>query len=300
MEGPSNTTLGDILERLAPYIDLRGALEDAVKREDKDMVQWLIDFGLNVNGGTALVVAARYAQLGAASLDIMELLLHNGADINGGTYQLAPLQVLLSRHHESNQNCPCAQFTRFLLERGSFEKSKFEGGRERDLPPFLLAARNGHAEALHLLKNSESVKFKDRMGRTAFILATAGEAIECLKMLLSDFDVNGVDDNGWTALHWAVDKDSENIISWLLDHGADPQAENDEGILAIEGYEKLLKRNTKRSSQSISVYSSFNQSRQKVLEEMGVSQERCPPTGQLVIPATYNLRPRKSTDSKRR
>lgn len=42
-------------------------------------------------------------------------------------------------------------------------------------------------------------------------------------------DVDGIDEEGNTALHMAAESGTENVVSFLVDRGADANAVNDEG-----------------------------------------------------------------------
>lgn len=60
--------------------------------------------------------------------------------------------------------------------------------------------------------------------------AAAAKATEIVRMLVeSDAPVNLKQHGGWTALHAAADNGDEEMIKILLQHGADPLAQNDDG-----------------------------------------------------------------------
>jgi ankyrin repeat protein len=76
--------------------------------------------------------------------------------------------------------------------------------------------------------------------------AAAAHATEIVRMLVeSDAPVNAKQHGGWTALHAAADNGDEEMIKILLQHGADPLAQNDDGkipaqIAQLKGRDKAL------------------------------------------------------------
>ncbi len=74
--------------------------------------------------------------------------------------------------------------------------------------------------------------------------AEQGDVGEVKRLLAAGADVNASDDDGGTALHWAVAKDNLEIARLLLQHGADPNAGADRdmaplGLAAIGGRTKM-------------------------------------------------------------
>lgn len=59
--------------------------------------------------------------------------------------------------------------------------------------------------------------------------AMEGDLVEVLKLLQADFDVNAVQGDGATALHWAAYQTDEMLAGVLLGAGADPSAANRNG-----------------------------------------------------------------------
>ena len=76
--------------------------------------------------------------------------------------------------------------------------------------------------------------------------AAAAHATEIVRMLVeSDAPVNAKQHGGWTALHAAADHGDEEMIKILLQHGADPLTQNDDGktpaqIAQLKGRDKAL------------------------------------------------------------
>jgi uncharacterized protein len=76
--------------------------------------------------------------------------------------------------------------------------------------------------------------------------AAAAHATEIVRMLVeSDAPVNAKQHGGWTALHAAADYGDEEMIKILLQHGADPLTQNDDGktpaqIAQLKGRDNAL------------------------------------------------------------
>src|SRR5689334_23454650 len=66
-------------------------------------------------------------------------------------------------------------------------------------------------------------------------------ATEIVRMLVeSDAPVNAKQHGGWTPLHAAADNGDEEMIKILLQHGADPLAQNDDGKTRSEEHTSEL------------------------------------------------------------
>ena len=63
-----------------------------------------------------------------------------------------------------------------------------------------------------------------RRGWTLHEPAAAGDLATCNRLVAQGADVQGRDDNGWTALRWAVQYSHAHVVAFLLDHGADATA----------------------------------------------------------------------------
>ncbi|XP_069315345.1 2-5A-dependent ribonuclease [Eulemur rufifrons] len=217
----------------------------AVAKQDVQMVQQLLERGADVNfqeesgGWTALHNAVQ-----ASREDIVELLLHHGADPclrkrNGATPFIVAaivgnvrlLKLFLSKGADVNE-CDFHGFTAFME-----------------------AAVYGRVEALRFLHRSGaevnlSRKTKQdqerlRKGGATALMDAAGEGhLDVVKILLDEMgaDVNARDNMGRNALIHALlssrDGDVEAITRLLLDRGADVNARGERGktplILAVE------------------------------------------------------------------
>ncbi len=63
--------------------------------------------------------------------------------------------------------------------------------------------------------------------------AIESAAFDKVESLLSDGDINATQVDGMTALHWAAYHDKDDLVSELIDRGANPTAENRYGITPL-------------------------------------------------------------------
>lgn len=106
---------------------------------------------------------------------------------------------------------------------------------------FHYACERGHQSAVLLLMNDGAcVNQQDNDGNTGLHLAVGNGHESCVKAILyfterinSNFDVNCTNNLGNTALHYAARWGYSNIVTLLLEHGADPNIENKHKLTPI-------------------------------------------------------------------
>jgi ankyrin repeat protein len=185
-------------------VDDRGnlALHHAAMKGHADIVQMLLDAGSNVdaqnkNGWTALICAAYFCQP-----NVVEVLLHSHCS------PLIQNKDTRSAMHEVCRS-PCddeeslSLIAKLLIAAGSDLDSKSTDVEEADFTPLMYCAYHGHP-----------------------LVAQALIAAGC--------DINGQGTNGWTALHWAADRNHINVIRILLQANIDPLIKGKRGELAAD------------------------------------------------------------------
>ena len=198
------------------------------------MVRTLLQAGADPNlalllGETPLMAAAR-----SGNTDVVSQLIEKGANVNarGARGQTALMWAVSQQHPE---------VVRILVARGADIHARSDkSGQVMAVPPhgkpeynrmipfgaetaLLFAARVGDLESARLLLAAgANVNDADAWGVSAMVLAAHSGFTEMVEFLLD----RGADANaagpGFTALHEAIMRRDERMVSALLAHGADP------------------------------------------------------------------------------
>ncbi|XP_014730313.1 PREDICTED: 2-5A-dependent ribonuclease [Sturnus vulgaris] len=285
-----------VLELLERGADVNSKVEGgwtplhiAVQNNEVELVQLLLDRGADLharkdNGGTAFTEAGI-----AGNVEILELLLERGSDIN--YHDINGFTAFMEAAWYGREEA-----LRFLHSRGaqvnlrrktSEEKAKLHKGgatalmdacRERhfsavkilvqemgadvnirdnkDRNALIHALKKGSSKeryesavsiALYLLEQGVDVKSKDECGKTALILAVEMESPELVTALLEkdEIDIDDADEEGKTALMVAVEKGDCKIAKLLCEKGARTDLGN---LIAVakrkrsHSMEKLLRK----------------------------------------------------------
>jgi len=118
--------------------------------------------------------------------------------------------------------------------------------------PFLYAGAEGLLDIVELLIEAKAnTKLTNRYGGVAIIPASEKGHVETVRTLLekTDIDVNHVNRLGWTALLEAIllsdgGTKHQRIVRLLLDHGADPNLADNDGVTPLQhakqkGYKEI-------------------------------------------------------------
>ncbi|KAL1607170.1 hypothetical protein SLS59_002874 [Nothophoma quercina] len=182
-----------------------GLLRIAIDNRDPDTASTLIHYGADANGSDGDGVTPLFAATQAASVDCARVLLKNGADANfkdneGTTALFKAIQagrtdiMAALLDHGANPNLPC--------------------------PKHPLWPSCYHPEALALLL-SRGADHKRTPG--IMELAASLKKLESVKVLVeAGVSPNVRKDGAYTPLASAIRDNSADIVTYLLDHGADP------------------------------------------------------------------------------
>ena len=120
-----------------------------------------------------------------------------------------------------------------------------------------IAAARGNAETVSAILESYSARDKnianitDNTGTTPLMWASMNNQISAMNLILKfGADINAQDDDGWTALHFAVASDSYKAVEFLLNNKSDANIKNlDEkkpiDIASVTDIQALLNKYTK-------------------------------------------------------
>ncbi|OQV12786.1 Ankyrin-1 [Hypsibius exemplaris] len=105
-----------------------------------------------------------------------------------------------------------------------------------------LAAAKGHSSVIHLLMGHADLNIRDKRGRSAIMLASVSGFTELVDSLVyQGGDVNALDDNGWSALHFAASTGELATARVLIGHGAFSLAKTADGRTPLSLAAALLK-----------------------------------------------------------
>ncbi|EGG37002.1 ankyrin repeat protein [Paenibacillus sp. HGF5] len=188
--------------------DMDRQLIESAEQGNKEQVRQLLQFGANIDAtddqGRTAVMAATYRN----HVDTVDALIQAGADIN-------------IRDHQLNN-------------------------------VFLYAGAEGMLDILRLAIDADAdVTLTNRFGGTALIPASDRGHVEIVQELLTrtSVDVNHINNLNWTALLEAVilgdgSENYQRIVKLLLDHGADPELPDGNGVTPLQharerGYQEI-------------------------------------------------------------
>ncbi|XP_069105647.1 ankyrin repeat domain-containing protein 6-like [Argopecten irradians] len=184
--------------------DNRGNLpiHHAAMKGHADIMKTLIDAGSEINtqdknGWTPLHCAAYWGHLEA-----VQILVKRGAEVNTKNKDERTALHETARSQDYHEE-RLGEIANILIDAGSDVNAKSSDLGEADFTGLMFAAYHNHPE-----------------------VALAFTSNNC--------DINAYGTNGWTALHWAVDRDNEEMVYVLLEEGVDPTIRAVRGELASD------------------------------------------------------------------
>ncbi|KAJ9638045.1 general transcription repressor [Knufia peltigerae] len=247
---------------------LNYALCKASERGHADIADLLLDIGADIEASDRDLTPLMEASTLKNNIEVVRLLLHRGADVNGGRGYDTPLtfaagngyievvRELLAAGADPNKmmNDGYSAARAAAAEgRLDFLKLLMEHGANINVPtsPALpIAASMGHKEVFeHLLASGADMEARDVNSYTALMGASGGGHQEISEELLRrGADPSAVDEDGNTALMLVSGMRGEQveIAKMLIDSGADVNHANTAGdtalhVAAARGYTSMAK-----------------------------------------------------------
>jgi ankyrin repeat protein len=211
---------------------IAGALYQAAENGHLDLVQQLVDHGVDVNARWAGSVALSGAAYSGRT-DVVKYLLRRGADVNavdtntGGQGETPLLYATRSSAENS------LGIVTLLLKAGASVVAQDERGTTG-----LMNALDHPDIVSLLLANGADVNARTKSQATALMYAAGRHHAKLIKVLVDKgADINAQDDRGSTALMYtsgAIDNvDDPATVQAVLENGADPNLHDLEGMTAL-------------------------------------------------------------------
>ncbi|KAJ9587146.1 hypothetical protein L9F63_019334, partial [Diploptera punctata] len=185
-----------------------------------DIIKYLLDSGMNINGTNKLMQTAAYFTLYYDKCEALKYLVENGADLRicdkkGNT--LLHCAAL----------CGSIDIIKYLLDSGM----NINGTNKDMQTAAYLALDLENCEVLkYLVDNGADLRHCDNEGNTLLHSAALCGRIHFIKYLLdSGMNINGTNKKMQTAAYFALDLDSCEALKYLVDNGADLRICDHEG-----------------------------------------------------------------------
>ncbi|KAF3935071.1 Ankyrin-1 [Dactylellina cionopaga] len=191
----------------------------AIKSGNIEVIQSLLRYGTDVSaedsyGWAPLHIAAYYGVV-----EIGELLLEAGASKEHGPNGWTAMHIAILRGKVA--------FAKFLVERG-VDIDKLNASEPTLLKCFQLVEAHQNEAVTRRLRVDAASDFNTITGLR--VAASYGLEVQLRDLLERGADINGSDDGGYSAIHYAVMSGYSSIIKFLIENGADVNARTDEGM----------------------------------------------------------------------
>jgi ankyrin repeat protein len=226
------------------HVVSRGVLEHSPEENGIGIARLLLQHAVDLHAQDLDHDTPLHSAAFSGMLEIVRALLDHGANVNAENKEgRTPLHQAAQGKYGTKVNG--VDITRLLLERGvdvnARTKDKFT--------PLHLAAFCGRFEVARvLLENGANAKAETECGDTPLHIVSRGDydsqedGVGIARLLLEyNVDVDAPNKNHYTALHWTAFGERLQITQLLLDHGANPNVETEQGgtplvlLVASEG-----------------------------------------------------------------
>ena len=180
----------------------------AINKGNKDIVECLVENGVDVNGNTILETPLMCA-IEVGNKDIVECLVEKGADINKRAVLglMTPLTLAINKGNKD--------IVEYLVEKGSDINKRAILGL---MTPLMLAIGAGNEDIVEcLVEKGADVNKVTILGGTSLMCAIEVENKDIVKYLVE----KGADVNKIAVLICAIKKGNKDIVKYLVEKGAD-------------------------------------------------------------------------------
>lgn len=202
-------------------LDLNKALIDAIKDENSEEVQNLLDKGAEVNAKDDDDITALMYAADCENDKIAELLISKGADINAKDND--GMTALMECEHN--------KIVELFINKGADINAKNNDG----WTALMFAVESGNKElADYLISNGADIQIKDNEDMTALMHSANFGVKEIAEILIKNgASLNAKDNEGMTPLMYAIDSGEDDIAELIINKGADVNAKDNDGLTVL-------------------------------------------------------------------
>jgi ankyrin repeat protein len=217
--------------------DKTAPLLEAIVNFHFDLAAYLLDHGADPN---ACDIHGRCALYAAVDMHRLDTSTRPNPVLSDKLDSLNIIKFLLA--HKANPN---AQLIEPVPPRGPLDVADYTMGE--GATPFLRAAKAADLEVMRLLLAKGADPLQSTKAGVTPLMAAAGvgwrdgkshgtesDAIEAIKICLDHgAKINTATGKGQTALHGASVREANDVVAFLVSHGANPNAKDDKGHRAL-------------------------------------------------------------------
>ena len=200
------------------------------------VVDLLIKAGAHVDALTVYDETALITVCKSKNMDIVNLLIDNGANLFSKTADLRT--VLMQASFYGLTDLVARIISNIPPDRPQHVRNYLNQREDINQKTALMLACEGEHKDKDIVRllidNGADVDAKDDNGKTALILATMGGRTDMVDLLIkADADMDAKSNYGNTAMMMACDRGDTDIVRLLIDNGADMDAKDNHGYTAM-------------------------------------------------------------------
>ena len=185
-----------------------------------EIVEYLVERGVDVNSAIAIISASKYGHF-----EILKYLVEHGADVNTKEYLFNNTSLTLASKKRN------LEMVKYLVENGADSNAKDQNG----WTALLYAAEKGHFDIVkYLVEHGANANLEDDFGWTPLKYVSKRGYLEIVKYLVEKGAiVNATNEWNETALMYASEVGNFEIVKYLVENGADFNGKDKHGYTAL-------------------------------------------------------------------